>query len=96
MTSRKKEFRVLMKRQLDELHRRISELEALSPHSTEHAISWDTEIGDCRRKHLRTIDRLRDLEHHDEDSWHDTGVHIRDAVEDLERTVREREGVKQP
>ena len=93
MTSRKKEFRALMKRQLEALHRRIAELEALSPHPHEHVISYDTEVGDCRRKHLKAVDRLRDLEHHGEDSWHDTGVHIRDAVEELERTLQERESV---
>ena len=90
--SHKEEFRTLMKRQLAELQRRISELEALSFHPHEHAISWDTVVSDCRRRHLEAVDRLRDLEHHGEDSWHDAGVEIRAAVEELERALREREG----
>ena len=91
MTSRKEEFRALMKKQLDELHKRISELEELSPHSHEHAISWDTVVGDCRKKHLKTVSRLHDLDSHGEDTWDDTGTDIRDAVEGLVKEVAARE-----
>lgn len=87
MTSRKDEFRALMEKQLEELHRRIAELEDLAPHPHEHAISWDTVVGDCRKKHLRTVARLRDLDAHGDETWHATGTDIRDAVEELEHAV---------
>jgi gas vesicle protein len=90
MNSRKEEFRALMKKQLDELHKSISELEELAPHPHEHAISWDTVVGECRKKHLETAARLRELDDHSDETWHDTGTDIRDAVEDLQREVEQR------
>ena len=91
MTSHKEEFRALMKKQLDDLHKRIAELEDLAPHPHEHSISWDTVVGECRRRHLRTAARLRDLDVHCEETWHATGADIRNAVEDLRRDVAEHE-----
>lgn len=89
--SRKDEFRALMQRQLQELHRRISELEELSPHPHEHAISWDTVVGECRKKHLATVARLQEIDRHGEETWHDVGREVRDAVTDLEKAVERHE-----
>ncbi len=94
MNSRKDEFRALMRQQLDALHRRIAELERLAhqvAHGHEHAISWDTTVGECRKKHLATMRRLHELDAHDEESWHDVGTHVRDAIEELEKAVAHHE-----
>jgi len=91
MTDRMEEFRARMKRQLDELHKRITELEEMQPHPHEHAISWDTKVGECRRQHLETLARLRDLDAHEEGSWDEHEKSVRSAIEGLRATVEKHE-----
>ena len=92
MASHRAEFKTRVARQLDALHARIAELEALARRSREHAISYDTEVGAARRRHQETLRRLHLLDARPDDDWHEQGADVRASVRDLERAVEQAEG----
>ncbi len=93
MSTRKKDFAALMERQRAELHERIVELEELSAHATEHALSYDTVDCEARSKHIDTLRRLDKLDHECEEKWHEVGAEITAMVAEIRRDVERREGL---
>jgi len=91
MTSRKKDFKSLMERQLAELHERMTELENLSSHKAEHATSYDTVECEARSKHIDTLRRLGELDDHGDDTWETTGEEVKAMIAEIRRTVEARE-----
>ncbi len=95
MSARRDEFQARIARQLEELHARIAELEALRPHVPEqHAISYETVVSEARRRHEATLRRLRELDEQGE-SWVAHDATIRGAVDDVHAAV-EKAHAKRP
>ena len=85
MSRNKEAFKAEVKSQLDDLHRRIEELAELAGKPHEHAISYDTVVGEARRTHQATMLRLHALDEHDD--WVRQGEQVRAAVRDLRQTI---------
>ena len=91
MTTRREEFRAKMERQLEELHARMVDLEKLNVHTTDHGVSYDTVHCPAREKHLETMRRMKELDEHSEDTWHEVGEDVKALVAELRRAVEEKE-----
>ncbi len=91
MTTRREEFKSKMERQLEELHARMVDLEKLAGHSTDHGVSYDTVQCEARQKHLETMRRMKELDEHGEETWHDVGAHVKALIAEFRRAVEEKE-----
>ena len=94
MTAAKEEFKSQVERQLEELHQRMVELENLSKHATEHTPSYDTVHCEARQKHLETLRRMKELDDHGDDTWHDVGADVKELIAQLRKAVEEKESAQ--
>jgi hypothetical protein len=91
MPAEKEEFKSVVEKQLEDLHRRMVELEELSKHAVEHTPSYDTVHCEARQKHLETMRRLKELDDHGDESWYDVGADVKELIAQLRKAVEEKE-----
>ena len=91
MKRRKEDFKSRMERQLASLHDRIVELQELNAHPIEHTPSYDTVHCEALQKHLETMERLRELDAHGDETWHEVGAEVKEMIAALRRAVEAKE-----